>query len=61
MMLTQAGDSHRCSVHGYYICKIMVVVACFLIQAGGNWLQDPVSKIWSGRLPQWLSYTISDR
>ena len=32
-MLTKAGDSHWCSVHGYYICKIMFVIACFLIQA----------------------------
>ena len=30
----QAGDSHRCSVVTIIICKIMVVIACFLIQAG---------------------------
>ena len=33
MMLTQAGDTHRSMFSGYYICKIMVVIACFLIQA----------------------------
>jgi len=48
---------------GYYICKIMVVTACFLIQTspslGDYKLQDPGRKIWSGKLPQWLSYTIN--
>ena len=30
-MLIKAGDSHRWLL---YICKIMVVIACFLIQGG---------------------------
>ena len=25
---TKAGDSHRLMFSGYYICKIMVVIAC---------------------------------
>jgi len=53
---------------GYYICKIMVVIACFLIKAGVTPSSVVTNckilhgcKIWSGKLPQWLSYTISNR
>ena len=49
-----AGVLHRCSVVTSYICKIMVVIACSLIQAGVIMVAR-----WPGKLPLWFSFGVT--